>query len=70
MCCLHGARFDLVQRTGFDFWFLDCDLGSKTEGLRTRFNRGVDVVKKKQALMMAGDNNYCDLGYPDVMMIV
>ena len=29
----------MVYRTQFDFRFLDCDLGSKTEGLRTRFNR-------------------------------
>ena len=37
---MHGTRFDLVHRTWFDFWFLDCDLGSSTEGIRTQFNSG------------------------------
>ena len=44
MCCLHGTRFDLVHRTWFNFWFLDCDLVSKTEGIRTQFNRCSGIV--------------------------
>ena len=40
---LHRNWFDLVHRTRFDFWVLDCDLVSGTEGLRTRFNRGYHV---------------------------